>query len=67
MEDVNISVYNILGQHVKTLADRKFPGGKNNVVWDSKSDSGTFMSSGIYFYRIQTKNAERTGKMLLLR
>jgi len=66
-ENVNISVYNILGQHVKTLADHIFPAGNNNVVWDSKSDSGTSMSSGIYFYRIKTKNAERTGKMLLLR
>ncbi|MFC1561018.1 T9SS type A sorting domain-containing protein [Candidatus Latescibacterota bacterium] len=66
-EDVNISVYNILGQQVKTLAERIFPAGKNNVVWDSKSDSGISMSSGIYFYHIKTKNAECTGKMLLLR
>ncbi len=66
-EVVKISIYNITGQKIKTLANRKFPEGKTQVVWDSKSDSGVSMASGIYFYHIETKHLHQTGKMLLLR
>ncbi len=66
--DVEISVYNSLGQHVKTLFARgTYPAGTVSVVWDSTSDAGTAVSSGIYFYRIETESAVYSGKMLLLR
>ncbi|MFC1490781.1 T9SS type A sorting domain-containing protein [Candidatus Latescibacterota bacterium] len=66
-EHINISIYNMLGQHVKTLADGIYPTGTLNLVWDSKSDTGIPVSSGLYFYRVKTKNSGSTGKMLLLR
>ncbi len=66
-ERVKIAVYNISGQYIKTIAEGEFPAGINNVVWDAQSDSGVPMASGIYFYRIKSKHAARTGKMLLLR
>jgi len=66
-EVVKISIYNISGQLIKTLTNRKFPQGVNNIIWDSKSDSGISVSSGIYFYLIETNHADQTGKMLLLR
>ena len=66
-EKLNISIYNITGQHIKTITERSFPAGINRVTWDSKSDAGVPTASGIYFYRIKTENAVKTGKMLLLR
>ncbi len=66
-EVVKISIYNISGQHITTLTNRKFSQGRNNVIWDSKSGSGVSVASGIYFYRIETKHVDQTGKMILLR
>jgi len=66
-EVVKISIYNISGQNITTLTNRKFPQGRNNVIWDSKSGSGVSVASGIYFYRIETKHVDQTGKMILLR
>ncbi|MFC1538255.1 FlgD immunoglobulin-like domain containing protein [Candidatus Latescibacterota bacterium] len=66
-EKVTITIYNILGRHVRTLAEGTYPAGTLNVVWDSKSDTGNSVASGLYLYSIKTENAEYTGKMLLLR
>lgn len=62
-----ISVYNIAGQRVRTIADRSFNAGINRVQWDSRSDSGNLSSSGLYFYKIESGGKATTGKMLLLR
>jgi hypothetical protein len=60
--DVKLDVYNILGQHVKTLADGYYEAGRHSVTWDASSEA-----SGVYFYRLVTQEAVRTGKMLLLK
>lgn len=62
-----ISVYNIAGQRVRTIADHTFNSGINRVQWDSRSDSGSLSASGIYFYKIESGGKATTGKMLLLR
>jgi|GEM_PF-3175539 hypothetical protein len=66
-EKLEISIYNMLGQHVKTLARGTYPAGTLNVQWDSTTESGNAVSSGIYFYHIKTEAADYSGKMLLLR
>lgn len=64
---VKITIYNITGQRVKTLADHGFPAGVSRIEWDSLTDSGAEASSGVYFYRIVSGRHTRAGKMLLLR
>ena len=64
---VSVTVYNLNGQKVKTLAFSWFPAGKNSIIWDSTSDTGLESASGMYFYRVSAGDSERTGKMLLLR
>ncbi|MDZ7764849.1 MAG: T9SS type A sorting domain-containing protein [Melioribacteraceae bacterium] len=66
--DVNISVYNILGQVVEVLADERMNAGSYSVSFDSKNT----LSSGIYFYRINAqgidgKNFVDTKKMILIK
>ena len=61
------TIYNILGQRVRTLVNTIQPAGMYQVLWDSRSDAGVPVSSGIYFFRIQTKAYTATNKMLLLR
>ena len=64
---VNLSIYDIKGQKVKTLTDSKFEKGLHKLFWDSKDSNGRTVSSGIYFYQLKTKDKELTRKMLLMK
>jgi len=60
---VKLEVFNMLGQKVGTLVDKKQPAGRYEVVWDA-----TGFTSGIYFCRIVTnKGFTETKKLLLLK
>jgi parallel beta-helix repeat protein len=62
-----LTIYNILGQKVKTLVDEaKYPG-TYQVLWDGKDEKGQSMASGIYFYRLKTDETIEVKKMLLLK
>ena len=66
-----LTIFNSLGQTVRTLVRKNLPAGEYDVVWDSRNRNGEPVSSGVYLYRLQfEKNGTqklRTGKMLLLR
>lgn len=64
---VTVDIYSITGQHVKTLAGKRFPPGRNSIIWNAVSDTGKAVSSGIYLYRISAGKREAAGKMLLVR
>ncbi|MBD3402291.1 T9SS type A sorting domain-containing protein [candidate division GN15 bacterium] len=64
---VNLTVFNILGQRVRTLVDGDRPAGSHAVRWDGTSDDGTRVSSGVYFYRIDAGDWTSSRKMLLLK
>jgi hypothetical protein len=66
-DNVNITVYNILGQKVKTLIDEYQEAGYKQVSWDGRDDGGREVASGIYFYKIKTIGFEKTKKMVLLK
>jgi hypothetical protein len=62
-----LTIYNILGQKVRTLVDEDKLPGEYKIVWDGRDGKGTEVASGIYFYRIQADDFSRTKRMLLLR
>jgi photosystem II stability/assembly factor-like uncharacterized protein len=62
-----ISVYNILGQRIRTLVNGYKPAGTYSVIWDGTDKNGRSVSSGIYFYKIETVTLTDTRKMLLMR
>jgi hypothetical protein len=64
---VNITIYNILGQKVKTLSDDFWTVGIHSIKWDGRNESGDALSSGMYFYRMQAGDFLKTQKMVLLR
>lgn len=64
---VNLAVYNVLGQKVATLVDQEMAAGKYRAVWDGKADSGNPLSSGIYFYKFEADNFVKTSKMVMLK
>lgn len=64
---VRLTIYNILGQKVKTLVNGEEMAGYKNVIWDGKNDRGQEVSSGIYFYRIKAGSFTKTAKMSMLK
>jgi hypothetical protein len=65
--DVDIAIYNILGQRVIDLANEQMPAGSHSVTWNGKNKAGQPVSSGIYFYRLQAGEYVSSKKLLLLK
>ena len=66
--DVELSIYNIKGQKVRTLLAEEREMGKHSVVWSGDDDTGKKVSSGVYFYQIAVNGEiERMNKCLLLK
>ncbi len=65
--NINMSVYNMTGQHVKTLLDRPLSAGKHSANWDGRDKYGRAVANGTYFYRLQTAFGVKTMKMIMLK
>ncbi len=65
--EVDLAVYNALGQRVVTLVDRKLPSGDHSVEWLGVNDAGRSVASGLYFYRLKTDEFQSSKKMLLVK
>ena len=66
-QKIELTIYNIKGQKVKTLYSGIASEGEQSVVWDGIDSNGKTVSSGIYFYKLKTESKELTRKMLLLK
>ena len=65
---VELRVYDVLGQHVRTLvSDQQHPAGFYRAVWDGRDQQNRRVGSGIYFYQLSTPAFEQTGRMTLLK
>ncbi len=64
---VSLKIYNVKGELIKTIVDGKQNRGLHNVSWDGKDNQNKAVSSGIYFYQINTPNFKQQKKMLLLK
>ena len=58
---VSLSIYDLLGRKVRTLASENLPSGYKSVLWDGKDNSGSDVASGIYFYRIKVEDSALGG------
>lgn len=65
--NVQLTIYNTLGQKVRRLVDEQQTPGYYIVQWDSCNDYNKEMPSGIYIYRITTSNGTLARKMVLMR
>jgi len=64
---IQLSIYSISGQLVKTLIDGEYPAGTHTASWDGKLFSGQAALTGLYLYKIQVGNSVETKKMKLER
>jgi len=63
----SLDLYNVLGQRVRTLAEGEHTAGIHQVYWDGRDSQGRRVSSGVYFYRLETGENQASGKMLYVR
>ena len=66
-EQVEVMIYNILGEPVATLHHGLLQAGKHTLVWTGKSDAEVQVSSGIYMIRMTAPGFLASRKVLLLR
>jgi predicted outer membrane repeat protein len=64
---VTITIYNILGQNVKTIANQNFVAGVFQLNWDGTNDNNELAGTGIYFYQMIAGDFQATKKTLLMR
>ncbi len=66
-QQVTIKIYDIMGREVKTLVNSNISIGKYTVDWDGTNGRGSSVSSGVYFYRMETAGFIDVKKMVLVR
>jgi len=64
---VTIRVYDVSGRLVNTLVDGVLDAGPQKVNWNGINSHGSNVASGVYFYRMDTKDYSESKKMILLR
>lgn len=64
---VELAIYNLKGQKVKTLTNETLDSGNHTAVWNGRDDNNKSVSSGIYIYKMKTNDNEETKKMILLK
>ncbi len=64
---VTLEVYNVKGQLVRTLINDVKAAGNHTVVWNGKDNNGRSVSSGIYYYKMNTGKYSSTKKMIMMK
>lgn len=65
--DIELAIYNVLGQKIRSLVSTRKKAGYCTVEWDGKNEEGICVSSGIYLYKLRANNFTQIRKMLLMR
>jgi flagellar hook assembly protein FlgD len=65
--NVELVIYNVEGKRIKTLVNGQQRVGVHEIPWNGLDDSGNRVASGVYLYRLKTRETIQTKKMILLR
>ncbi|MCD4818102.1 MAG: choice-of-anchor J domain-containing protein [Candidatus Cloacimonetes bacterium] len=65
--NVIIEIYNPKGQKVKVLTNKSFDAGDHSIIWNGVDDNNNKVSSGVYLYKMKTKEYNSTQKMILMK
>jgi hypothetical protein len=64
---VNIEIFNVKGQLVKKLVNDVRAAGEHTVVWNGMDNNGRSVSSGIYYFKMNTGKYSSTKKMIMMK
>ena len=59
---VTLQIYNLIGQEVATVINKELPAGFHNLIWNAEN-----IPSGVYLYRLASKEKAISNKMILLK
>ena len=64
---VELAIYNLMGQKIRTLTSNHMTPGYHAIVWDGTNDIGSQVATGMYFYSLSSRAFHSTKKMLYLK
>lgn len=64
---VEVEVFNILGQRISTIFQGRLEAGQHVVEWSGTDSKGRYVGSGVYLYRVSADGVVESRKMLLIR
>ncbi len=64
---VQLTIYNLKGQLVRTLVDDYLTAGVHSFNWDGRDNRGNPSASGLYFYRLESEEQVINRRMMLLK
>jgi flagellar hook assembly protein FlgD len=64
---VELDIFNLTGQKVRTLVHALQTPGFKTVIWDGLDDHGNLLSTGLYLYQLRSEELRQSQKMLLLK
>ena len=67
MTNVSLTIYNMLGQKIRTFNMQNAPAGYHGFNWNATNDLGASVSAGVYLYQLHTDEFSKTKKMILLK
>lgn len=62
-----LKIYNLRGELVRTLLEEQLNAGIHRAMWDGNDNTGRRQSSGVYFYKLETKDFNAVRKLILLK
>ena len=65
--EVRLTVYDVAGRRVRTLADGPQTAGRKSATWDGRDDRGNIVGSGVYYCRLEAPGYEQNIKITVLR
>ncbi len=60
--EVQLRIYNVRGQLIRTLIAERYPEGSHTVIWDGRDDARQPVASGVYFYSLIARDLANPGK-----
>jgi hypothetical protein len=67
VSDITLTIYNILGQRVRSFNMESTPAGYHSIKWNATNDYGEQVGAGVYLYQLRANQFVKTRKMVLLK
>ena len=65
-KNVDLTIYNVLGQPLRHVWTGPLPAGKHQLTWDGRDAQGRPVAAGVYVYRLQVDDQTHARKMVKL-
>jgi hypothetical protein len=64
---IKLVVYDVMGREIRTLVNKTQKMGHHSIDWNGKDNTGTLVSSGMYFIKMVSNDYQRVHKMMLIK